>query len=470
MLAEPDLQVTPHATEYRVDGEVGRFRFGTFDVAKPNGRTVFRGIEWLPPLKGREWYETSGFKELALITGTLQRSYRKTVESLNRSRHQPKGGTPLNTLRDTTESEGAAVLRSLETESAKILREHHFAEDGRPLPEAEAVQASASSPAQLASQKVEEAWQEVERQMREQGMSEGQIQDAAKLKEAVYEDPAATVNVHVDDVGVKQQKEHRVRQSVSPPAPEVQATAGQAEGKSPPVPESQAAMEEADRKRPMVYSTVARIEHSGQGFTLAGGKLVTVLGFVVAFLMGNNLAMHRWLFYTDGKRDLQNTILAFFRWHRYMSIVLDWYHLLKKCKNQLSLALKGREARNRHAKQILRLLWYGLVSHAIEYVRAIPEEEIKNRGHLERLVGYFERNRAWLPCYALRRRLGLANSSNPVERTNNLVTSNRQKRNGMSWSQPGSLALTILTAVVLNGHTPKWLKERIVPFVFAQAT
>jgi hypothetical protein len=84
-------------------------------------------------------------------------------------------------------------------------------------------------------------------------------------------------------------------------------------------------------------------------------------------------------------------------------------------------------------------------------------------------VGYFERNRAWMPCYALRRRLGLPNSSNPVERMNNLVTSHRQKRNGMSWSQPGSLALTALTVVVLNGHIQKWLKEKIVPFVFAQS-
>ncbi len=88
----------------------------------------------------------------------------------------------------------------------------------------------------------------------------------------------------------------------------------------------------------------------------------------------------------------------------------------------------------------------------MEYVRAIPEEDIKSRASLERLVGYFERNRSWIPCYVLRRELGLPNSSNPVERMNNLVTSNRQKKNGMSWSQTGSLAFTVLTVVAQWPH------------------
>jgi hypothetical protein len=448
----------PHSALYRVDGEVGRFRFVSFDLKRPGGQVAFLGTSLFPILQGREWYETSGFKEVALMTGAVERSYRKTRDAMNRHRRQRQGGTPLNTLRDTAESQGTAALEFMETESTRILKEHEFADDGTPLPGASVLQESSSLPATLADAKVEDAWSKVERQMQEQGVSQAQIQHAAEFKKRDYEDPQAAVNIHVDDVGVKKQKERRV---------------GSEEGGHGPAdltdPEGSGASQAMDRKRPMFYATVARIEHTGQGFTLAGGSVVTVLRFVLAFLLGNGLVRLRWLFFTDGQRNLQNTIVAFFSWHRCMSLILDWYRLIKKCKDELSLALKGRHVRNRHLKQIARLLWYGLSSDAIEYVRAIPEEDTKSRASLERLAGYFERNRGWIPCYALRRQLGLKNSSNPVERMNNLVTSTRQKKNGMSWSEAGSLALTVLTTIANNGLTQKWVSEREIPFAFRQA-
>ena len=75
-----------------------------------------------------------------------------------------------------------------------------------------------------------------------------------------------------------------------------------------------------------------------------------------------------------------------------------------------------------------------------------------------------------MPCYALRRQLGLPNSSNPVERSNNLVTATRQKKKGMSWSIEGSQALTALKAVVCNGHVAHWVKQRVIPLQLAQAS
>jgi hypothetical protein len=41
-------------------------------------------------------------------------------------------------------------------------------------------------------------------------------------------------------------------------------------------------------------------------------------------------------------------------------------------------------------------------------------------------------------CYALRKKLGLRVSSNPVEKANDLLASNKQKHQGMSWSADGS--------------------------------
>jgi hypothetical protein len=114
----------------------------------------------------------------------------------------------------------------------------------------------------------------------------------------------------------------------------------------------------------------------------------------------------------------------------------------------------------------LGLLWLGLLDRAQECLRSIAAAELKNTAAIERLIGYRVRHRSEIPCSALRRQLGLPNSSNPVERANNLVTSNRQKHHGMSGSKQGTHALTALSAVVLNGATRSWVRNRVVPFKF----
>lgn len=138
-----------------------------------------------------------------------------------------------------------------------------------------------------------------------------------------------------------------------------------------------------------------------------------------------------------------------------LSLLLDWFHLVKKFKGDLSIACKGREIRNRHLKQLLTLLWFGLVDRAKVYLAAI-----------DRLIGYLERNRKWIPCYAMRSKLKLTNSSNRVERYNNLVTAKRQKYHRMSWSENGSYALTALSAVTINSATGQWVEHHTLPLAW----
>lgn len=147
-------------------------------------------------------------------------------------------------------------------------------------------------------------------------------------------------------------------------------------------------------------------------------------------------------------------------------MLLDWFHLVKKFKEDLSIACKGREIRNRHLKQLVTLLWFGLVDRAKTYLAAIPSTDIKDSKAIDRLSGYLERNRKWIPCYAMRSKLKLPNSSNPVERCNNLVTARRQKHHGMSWSENGSYALTALSAVTINNATDQWVDQRTLPFTW----
>ncbi len=142
-----------------------------------------------------------------------------------------------------------------------------------------------------------------------------------------------------------------------------------------------------------------------------------------------------------------------------MTLILDWYHLHTKCATQLSLAMTGREPCNAALKQILHLLWYGLVDQAIATSNARDRTQVKKTQELTRLIGYLERNRPNIPCYAVRKRLGLRNSSQLGENMNDLVVAERQKRRGMSWSVAGSTALASLTAPVKNGEVAQWLTE-----------
>ena len=81
---------------YRVDGEIGRFEFDNY-CEKSSGESLFS------TLHGKEWYRTSGFKEIGFVHGTVEGSYRKTSDQINRMRHQ-EGATPFRTLRDNTKS------------------------------------------------------------------------------------------------------------------------------------------------------------------------------------------------------------------------------------------------------------------------------------------------------------------------------------------------------------------------------
>jgi hypothetical protein len=211
---------------------------------------------------------------------------------------------------------------------------------------------------------------------------------------------------------------------------------------------------------------VARIEPAGRGFTFSGSSRHQVLGLVLAFLLSNGLVARRWLFFTDGQRSLPNTIAGFFAWHGAASLLLDWYPVVKQFREELSLACTGRGIRTRHVQALLQLLGFGLLDRAIDYLQAVPASELKNHQPIERRIGYLERNRNAMPCYALRRQLRLPNSSNPVERRNNLVTARRQKHNGMSWSKAGSHALTALNAVVLNGGVQRWVRQREIALEF----
>ena len=133
--------------------------------------------------------------------------------------------------------------------------------------------------------------------------------------------------------------------------------------------------------------------------------------------------------------------------------------LKKKCQELLSMALKGKDARNRTLEKLLRILWAGDVKGAVSYLEGLPSPIIKNPKWLEEQINYLKRKEYSIACYAVRAGLGLSNSSNPVEKANDILVAQRQKHNGMSWSEDGSSALAAIEMVYQNGYEDTWFNR-----------
>ena len=123
--------------------------------------------------------------------------------------------------------------------------------------------------------------------------------------------------------------------------------------------------------------------------------------------------------------------------------------------------------RNDLLEELLPCLWNGCVDRAIALLQSVDPTKIKDREALEKLSEYLERNRPYIPCYSVRKCLGLRNSSNRGEKANDLVVSDRQKHNGMSWSKAGSVALAAVTALVRNQEYKQWFRTSTLAFSFS---
>lgn len=225
-------------------------------------------------------------------------------------------------------------------------------------------------------------------------------------------------------------------------------------------------------KREMVYNTVAHIQNKeSKAYTLNTSTIQQMMIVVLAFLLFNGLLSKpgSLVFFTDGARDLRLAIQNTFRFLPF-KIILDWFHLEKKCKDLLSMAIKGKQVKNQTLTEILAWFWLGKVDRALKVLSDLKEDTIKNTKERDNLIKYLQRNQDCIPCYALRKKLGLRISSNPVEKANDVVVSTRQKHHGMSWSADGSTSLATLTAVRRHGEDHHWLLKRDISFTFDAGT
>lgn len=405
---------------YQVDGEVGRFTFTTHSVERGRSIIYSTARSIFPEISGNEWYKTSGFKEIAMIYGTTEESYRKTAKLINRIRYQD-GATPVRTLRENTEAEGAKILDFVERKTTEILKKNKFIEEEIAEVKSEKYM---KGPVLLPEEEINKAISACR-------LSAEEVAEIEK-NPVIYESAEETVNISIDDVTTKKQKEERC---------------------------SNEKTGDGSVERKYVHNTVVHIQKEEKSYIVNSYSIVAALRIIIGFLLNNDLLKYRLQFFVDGQKTLQAAILRVFSWFNNIGLILDWYHLEDKCKMQLSMAMKGRHIRNDVLNELRYLLWYGMVDKTIEYLRALNKDLIKDRDELVKLINYIERSRPYIPCYGVRKKLGLRNSSNIGEKINDLVVSDRQKHNGMSWSNDGSVALASVAVLKRNKEYKKWFEE-----------
>ena len=376
-------------------------------------------------LQPKERVLSLSFLEAASCACT-KTSYRDAADILNRF----PGRTDINSIKLRTLSDsigriGAEISEELSDVTAHILSMYGFdAESALPL---EGVVLSDNITTVSASQDagpdkpgINEAIAAVNDSREEKiPFSAAEIKIESVPEECIY--------VSIDDIGVKHQKDSRKEGSV--------------------------------RDYKYVENTVAHIQYGDESYILTGTGMRNVFKSVPAFLLVNNLLSRELVFLTDGAQDIRSHIQSVFQFHPYM-VILDWFHLKKRCQEWLSMAIRGKDRRNAILEKALRYLWAGDVAGASEYLSSLDPADIKNRKWLDNLLGYFQKKGDAITCYALRAKLGLRNSSNPVEKANDLVVAGRQKHNGMAWSPEGSGALAALQMIYLNNQPDLWFHRK----------
>ena len=438
---------------FRVNGEIGRFSFRTHRV-ESNGHVVFdTAADMFGRLRPKEYYMTVNMEELVLSLSS-DLSYRKVTSLVNRVRREDSNPMPLMTLADVVERAGARIGTQIKEWAEEVLAEHHFSKDGVPEEPIETDQ-QATNNLVLPESVVAEAIAAFNATRPET------LHIPPEAGRETYENPQQSVNVSLDDVGAKKKKLNRVRKTKATEAGELPKTADSTEESLP--------FEKAAKKpREYVHNTIAHIETTHGQYILDGHGTVDVLRLLIAFLLHTKVLYGYSLqFFVDGQRTLQAAIVERLAWFTQKRIILDWFHLREKCSKELSTVLQGRVIRNKVLGHLLPLLWMGRLDRAIDYLRSLDSKSVKHGYSVEGLIGYFERNRAYIPCYALRKQLGLRNSSNRGEKANDLCVAGRQKHQGMSWSATGSLALTSISVARQNGELLHWCRHHKLSFKWA---
>lgn len=404
--------------EWSLECEIGALRVTLSGNTTKGMKTKQRVLSW-------------DFQELqASLVHEL--SYRKATFILNRMLHREAGQElRYTTLKDWTESFGQSISRGYIQKAETVLEANGFDKESGQICQDKVLAPELANPNLPPTIDEKHARQLIADYNR----------DKATDNKIKYNDRVARIEssakhccyISADDVGVKFQKESRSKKS--------------------------------KKNHRYLENTVIHIQTESTEYTLTAIGMDAAFKQLLAFLLASHiLENHRLIFMTDGATNIKDHIEKFFSFCQY-TIILDWLHLEKKCNEYLSMALKGnKDDKAVIKKQLAEFLWIGHTQKAVRYISDISSRSIRRPDILKELVGYLERKNQMITCYALRKCLGLRNSSNRVEKENDLIVASRQKHNGMSWSKTGSGALASIAVAMADDELSGWIEDGTIRY------
>jgi hypothetical protein len=165
----------------------------------------------------------------------------------------------------------------------------------------------------------------------------------------------------------------------------------------------------------------------------------------------------------DGARWIRDFFTQRLATFAQAELILDWYHLLKKCYDLTSLICRGRKAKAVLMGHLIVCLWRGQVLDAVAHLEA-HRAECRNEEKLEELINYLKAREPYIVNYKERRAKRQYLGSAHAEKANDLIVARRQKHQGMHWSEPTADSLAALKTLILNGGWDLyWQGRKVLP-------
>ena len=172
----------------------------------------------------------------------------------------------------------------------------------------------------------------------------------------------------------------------------------------------------------------------------------------------------------DGGRWIATFFRARLATWRGSELIMDWYHLGKKCYELTRLIARGRVAKNALTFQLMYRLWRGPLDEAWALLEAY-RPQAKATDSLETLITYLSDRRPYLPNYKQRRAQRQYIGSAHTGKANDLLVARRQKHQGMHWCEASSDGLAALRTLLLNGGWDLyWKEQQVLPLAVPKAS
>lgn len=216
------------------------------------------------------------------------------------------------------------------------------------------------------------------------------------------------------------------------------------------------------KRRSKHYIRTARIA-TQDGYRYLSGPGAAVLNqlYLLLVLCGG---LNGWItLLGDGARWIRNFFTNRLTNFAKKELILDWYHLVKKCYELTSMICYGRKAKAALMAPIISHLWRGDVDAALACLEAC-RPQCRNEQKLDELINYLTARRSYLVNYRERRAQRIYIGSGHAEKACDLIVSRRQKHKGMHWSEATADGLAALKTLVLNhGWDLYWQERQVLP-------